>query len=131
MKFMFFSIEYRYSDILLKKHKLHLSCLFCCNHTCYCVNMVSVTSVSCYLTSASHYHPRYQSRSSMYIRGLIPRNFAELAEAVPIACDACAHKVWNQKVDLDQRQAWITSHECTFNKGIYTCLYTISAKISS
>ena len=46
--------------------------------------MVSVTSASRYITSASRYHPRYQSRSSMYIRGLIPRNFAELAEAVPI-----------------------------------------------
>ena len=30
-----FSIKYRYSDILFKKHKLPLSCLFCCNHTCY------------------------------------------------------------------------------------------------
>ena len=29
-----------HSDILLKKHKLHLSHLFYCNHTCYCVNMV-------------------------------------------------------------------------------------------
>ena len=47
--------------------------------------MVSVTSASSYITSASCYHPRYQSRSSMYIRGLILRNFAELAEAVPIA----------------------------------------------
>ena len=28
--------------------------------------------------------PRYQSRSSMYIHGLIPLNFTELAEAVPI-----------------------------------------------
>ena len=46
--------------------------------------MVSVTSASPYITSASCYHPRYQSRSSMYICGLIPRNFAELAEAVPI-----------------------------------------------
>ena len=86
MKFMFFSIKYRYSDILLKRHKLHLSCLFYCNNTCYCVIMVSVTSASLYKTSASRYHPRYQSRSSMYIRGLIPRNFAELAEAVPIGC---------------------------------------------
>ena len=33
-------------------------------------------------TSAS----RYQSRSSMYIRGLIPRSSTEYAEAVPIAC---------------------------------------------
>ena len=35
--------------------------------------------------SASRNHLRYQSRSLMYIRGLIPRNFAELAEAVPFA----------------------------------------------
>ena len=77
MKF-FFSIKYRFSDIIIeKKHKLHLSRLFCCNHTCYCVKMISVTS-------ASRYHPRYQSRSSMYINGLIPWNFAELAEVVPI-----------------------------------------------
>ena len=47
--------------------------------------MFSVTSASRYKTSASRYHPRYQSRSSMYIHGLILRNFAELAEAVPIA----------------------------------------------
>ena len=33
-----------------------------------------------FLTSAS----RYQSRSSMYIRGLIPRNSTELADADPI-----------------------------------------------
>ena len=82
--FMFFSIKYRYSDILLKKHKLHLSRLFCWNHTCYCVNLVSVTSASRYIAPASCYHPRYQSRFSMYIRGLIPRHFAELAETVPI-----------------------------------------------
>ena len=42
--------------------------------------MVSVTSASRYVTSAS----RYQSRSSMYIRGLIPRKSTELAEASPI-----------------------------------------------
>ena len=72
------SIKYRYSDILLKKQsKLHLKhlvecCnrLFRCNQTCYCVGMVPVTSVSRYVTSGS----RYQSRSSMYIRGLIPQN---------------------------------------------------------
>ena len=71
------SIKYHYSDILLKNNKLHFSRLCCCNHTCYCVNMISVTSTS-------RYHPRYQSLSSMYIRGLVPRNFGELAEAVPI-----------------------------------------------
>ena len=47
--------------------------------------MNSVTLPLRYITSASRYHIRYQSRSSMYIRGLIARNFAELAEAVPIA----------------------------------------------
>ena len=66
----------------MKKYKLHLSRLFCFNHTCYCVNMVSVTLASHYITSASCNHPRYQSRSSINIRGLIPRNFAELVEAV-------------------------------------------------
>ena len=75
MKFMFFSIKYRY--ILLKNIIFIFKRSFCRKHTCYCVNMV-------YMTSASRYHPRYQSRSSMYIQGLIPRNFAELAEAVPI-----------------------------------------------
>ena len=85
MKFMYFSIKYRYSDILLKKNiNFIYSCLFCFNHTCYCVNMASVMSASRYITAASRYHPRYQSRSSMYICGLIARNFAELAKAVPI-----------------------------------------------
>ena len=40
-------------------------------------NMVSVTS-------ASRYHTRYQSRSSLYIRSMLPQNFAELAEEVLI-----------------------------------------------
>ena len=42
--------------------------------------MVSVTSASRYVTPAS----RYQSRSSMYILGLIPQNSTEFAQAVPI-----------------------------------------------
>ena len=46
--------------------------------------MVSVISALRYITSVSRNHQRYQSRSSIYIRGLIPWNFAELAEAVPI-----------------------------------------------
>ena len=40
-----------------------------------------MTSASRYVTSAL----RYQSRSSMYIRGLIPPNSTELAEGVSIA----------------------------------------------
>ena len=55
--------------------------------------MVSVTSASRYIMSASHNHPRYQSRSSMCIRGLIPRNFAEFAEAVPITDGTRRQKV--------------------------------------
>ena len=39
--------------------------------------MASVTPVSRYIMSASCNHARYQSRSSMYIRGLIPGNFAD------------------------------------------------------
>ena len=69
MKFMYFSIKYRYSDILLKKNiKFRYSRMFCCSHTCYCVGMVSVMPASCYVMSASHY-------ISMYILGLIPWNW--------------------------------------------------------
>ena len=50
--------------------------LFCCNHTCYYVGMVSVTSASRYATSAS----RYQS----YFLDVHPRSDStELAEAIP------------------------------------------------
>ena len=52
-----------------------------------------------YITSASRYHPRYQSRSSMYIRGLIPWNFAELAEAVPID-NYNVLLIWNTSLSL-------------------------------
>ena len=44
--------------------------------------LLCVTSASRYITSASHYHPRCQIRSSMYIRSLIPQNLAELAKLV-------------------------------------------------
>ena len=64
-----------------------------------------------YLTSASRYHPRYQSRSSMYIRGQIPQNFAELAEAVPI--DFCS-KIINVR-------RWLLYFGCTCC-GEWLCL---------
>ena len=51
--------------------------------------MVSVTSASSYITSASRYHPRYQIRFSKYICGLIPRNFPELAKAALIDLAGC------------------------------------------
>ena len=79
MKFMYFSIKYRYSDILVKNINFIYNHLLCCNHTCYCVNMVSVMSVSRYIMSASRYHPRYQSRCSMYID--LWSDSTELAEA--------------------------------------------------
>ena len=84
MKFTYTSIRYRYSNILLKKTNFIYNRLFRYNQICYRINMVSVTSATSNLTSALRCHPRYQSRSLMYIRGLIPRNFSELAEAVPI-----------------------------------------------
>ena len=48
--------------------------LFCCSRTCDYIGMVSVTSVSRNVTSASS----YQSRPSMYIRGLISYNWWRL-----------------------------------------------------
>ena len=60
-----------------KKHiNFNYNRLFCYNHTCHCVNMVSVTSASryMYITSASRYHPSYQSRSSMLISGFGRKN---------------------------------------------------------
>ena len=99
-----FTIKYPYSAILLKqKHKFQLSRLFCYNHTCYCVNMVSVTSASSYITPASWYHPCYQSRFSMYIRGLIPRNFEELAEAVSIGSSLSVRPWW---ISRNHTQPW-------------------------
>ena len=56
--------------------------LFCCNHTCYRVGMVSVTSSS-----------RYQSRSLMYIRGLIPRNWPR---QLRLDCHLNRHKAFFQ-----------------------------------
>ena len=46
--YVFFNKKYRYFiDILLKKTPINFiyKRLFCCNHTCYCVGMVSVTEV--------------------------------------------------------------------------------------
>ena len=44
------------------------------------ISVISVTSAFSYVTSVSH----YQSRSLIFIQGLIPRNSRELAKAVPI-----------------------------------------------
>ena len=72
-------------------HKIFYTCKTICHNR----TLPSITSLDdlelrlllwavTLITSASRYHPHYQNGSSMYIRGLIPRNFAELAEAVPI-----------------------------------------------
>ena len=71
----FFQIKYRLTSFIASCGMLNR--LLRCNRTCYCIGMVSVMSTLRYLTSAS----RYQSRASIYMRGLIPRI---LAEAVPI-----------------------------------------------
>ena len=106
----------KYRDILLKKPKLHLSSSFCCNHTCYCINMVSVTSASHYIMTASRYHPIYQSRSSMYISGLIPRNFAELAEAVPIASTRQTQSIIQLSFPYQDDCKLIKGHKALHNK---------------
>ena len=74
--------------------------------------MVSVTSASRYITSASRYHPRYQRRSSMYIRDLIPRNFAKLAEAVPIAINPSFIHAGNEDFDQTELMHSLISVHC-------------------
>ena len=49
--------------------------------------MISVTPASRYVTAWSH----YQSRSSMDIRGLLPRDSTELAEVFPIVRTGGGH----------------------------------------
>ena len=52
MKFMgFYSIKYRYSDILLKNINFIITVCFAAIHTYNCVGMVSVTSASRYVAS--------------------------------------------------------------------------------
>ena len=74
MKFLYFSIKYRYSDILLKKtfSSFITVCFAAIIYTCYCAGMFFVTSASLYGTSASRYH-------------LNLRRSTELAETVPIS----------------------------------------------
>ena len=57
------------------------NCCFAAITLVVVLGMVFVTSSSHYVASAS----RYESRSSIFTRGLIPRNSTELAEVVPIA----------------------------------------------
>ena len=64
--------------VLLKTINFIYNLLFFCNHTCYCVGMVSVTSASRYVTQASRYQSRY--RLDVHPRS----DSTELAEAVPI-----------------------------------------------
>ena len=103
---MNFSIKYRYCNILLKNINFIYNRLFCCNRTCYCVNMVSVTSSSRYtcVTSASRYYPRYQSRSSMYIRSLIPRTnrgSSDWSSHLPLNFVSAPHLLCLWKVSLN------------------------------
>ena len=113
---MYFSIKYRYSDIFLKNITS-----FCCNDTCYCVFIVSVTSASRYVTPTS----RYQSRSSMYIRGLIPRNYTELAETVTIDIKTCPFQKLsgpcltyeNLQIIVNSRKTWPPWEGAGFSKS--------------
>ena len=90
------SVAIRESNHAMGVYNFIYNRLFCCNHTCYCVNIVSVTPAASYITSASRYHPGYQSRSSIYIGGLIPQIFPELAKVLPIGsiCELLKISIW-------------------------------------
>ena len=111
MKLMYFSIKYRYSNSLLKTHKLHLLFLVLLLSHLLCVGMVSLTSASRYATSVS----RFQSRSSMYIRGLIPRISTELAKAVPIGGKISYHTYQRENNKGAYQTSWIGWLVCTFS----------------
>ena len=86
-----------------------------------------MTSASRYITSASPYHPRYESRSSMYIRGLIPRNSVELAEAVPIASEACFIDKNFQTVNSFMASQLKPFDNSVYRRKCHTILQTIAS----
>ena len=103
-----FSIKYRCSAISFEKKDINFIYYrsFGCNHTCYCVSIVCVTPASRYVTSAS----RYQSRSSIYIRGMIPRNCMILQNwprqfrlGLAIKISAMTRNDHNQRLQTNQR----------------------------
>ena len=77
------------------------------------------------VTSASRYHPRYQIRSSMHIHGLIPRNFAELAEVhvVPIAVKSEVAKSNGSEGGAVTRKYHYMNFESRSHKRVSICLY--------
>ena len=106
--------------------------LFCCNHTSYCVVMVSVTSALHYVMSAPHYHPCYQSRSSMYIQGLIPRNFPELVEAVPIGF--CSYVISTKTSCAGPNHLYIPCICCIFSlppNKTRSCSWKVKKKVKT
>ena len=87
-----------------------------------------MTSASRYVTSAS----RYQSRSSMYIQGLIPWSSTELAEAVPIVrmrtIGDCVRTSWPRGY-----KAWVQSQTQNKAQWLAACghVSTSSQSLSS
>ena len=86
--------------------------LFCCNHMCYCICMVSVTSAPHNVTSVS------DSQVITCVFKAVPRcirNFMELAESVPIGLPMeCPSKtlirlprytVWSESL-MDAHASW-------------------------
>ena len=76
--------------------------------------MVSATLASRYVMPMS----RYESRSSMYIRGLIPRNSTELAEAVPIG-------IFGDSNDMLFEMSPDKTH-CNLTRLVWNCLIKLS-----
>ena len=108
-----------------KKPIKFIKAIFLCNHTksCHCVNLVSVTSASRYITSPSRYHPRCQSRSSIYIRGLITRNSAESVEVVPIAIICVSVDRGLQRPSVSEYDQEIPQSDTTDQPIFCACLY--------
>ena len=76
--------------------------------------MVSATLALRYVMSIS----RYQFRSSMYNRGLIPRNSKELAEAVPIG-------LFRDSNDMLFEMSPDKTH-CNLTRLVWNCLIKLS-----
>ena len=117
MKYIYFSIKYRYSDISLKKHKLHLNRLFCCNHTFYYVNMVSVTSVPTALPRGAMGWSVVCARDitlscSMFLAALFWKNGKQLLFSITIVKRMLLFKLANQRFHVSYiRQHFISLFE--------------------
>ena len=84
--------------------------LFCCNHTCYCVNMISVTLTSHYIMSASLYHLCPRCTSVVWLHR-ISRNWPRLFLLFSLLSYWDYLEYWNFSCDKFSYE-WITDGLC-------------------